>query len=192
MKTVWKIVKIVLIIAFILGLLFLGFFFYVGAHGVNGDHSTADPGEYEAYLDFVPSSGEFMPSLQNCGAYEKAGLSQREHVQMFLDYQSVCLFLQYSDEEYARQKDRIEKAYCFYTEPEGAFLDVSGSFRGYEFRIVRTDDRYTDLKRGKIIAFNDERKTILYACYDHNELDRIDNLEKEMKKILFIPNDWRS
>ena len=192
MKRVWKIIGIVLGSAILLALLLFLIIVGMAVFGFNNDKSTDDPSEYEAYLDFVPSSREFIPTLNDCGAYEKAGLSKREHVQMFLEYQSVCLFLQYSDEEYARQKDRIEKAYCFITEPELGFHDVSGNFGGYEFRIVKTDDTYTSLKEGKIIAFNDERKTILYACYDHNELDYIDNLKKEMKRIFCIPKDWRS
>lgn len=191
-KTIWKIVKIVLFSVFGLALVLFLIIVCEAYFGFNDDYSTDDLGEYEAYLDFPLSAREFMPELNDCGEYQKAGLSKRERVQFIFGHHSVCLFLRYCEDEYARQKDQIEENYSFYEKPDTVFRDISGSIGGYRVRMITTDDSYSDVKEGKFIGFNDDTNTILYAYYYDDDLDYIDNLDKTLKEYFFIPKDWRS
>ncbi len=191
-EKIWKIAKIVLLS--VLGAALLLFLFFVGEafFGVNDDHATDDMGEYEAYLEDPLGARSFMPAEEEWGVYEKAGLSRRERIQYIFGHYSVCLFLQYGEEEYDRQKQRIEEEYSFYEKPESCFHDVDGSIGGYRMRIVRTDSSYADLKGGQFIGLNDERHTVLYAYYYDDDVDYIENMDKTLKRYFFIPKAWKS
>ena len=192
MKKVWKIVGIVLGSAVLLALLFFLVIVCEAFFGFNDDYSAEDVGEYEAYLDFPLSAREFMPALSDCGEYQKAGLSRRERVQFIFGHHSVCLFLRYGEEEYARAKKQIEARYRFLEKTDTTFRDISGSICGYRVRMITTGDNYSDVKDGKFIGFNEDTNTILYAYYYDDDLDYIDDLDKTLKDYFFIPKDWRS
>lgn len=191
-KGIWKTVGIVLGKAALFGAAFFLIIVLKAFLGFNDNYSTYDLSEYESYLDYPLAAREFMPALDDCGEYLEAGISRRERVQFIFGHQSVCLFLQYSEEEYARQKEQIEKNYSFFEEPDGSFQDISGSIGGYRVRMVNTGDSYSDMKEGKFIGFNDKANVVLYMYYYDDDLDTIINMDKTLKRYFYIPISWRS
>ncbi len=190
-KKIWKTIGVVLGKA---ALFAAAFFLIIVLRlflGFNDDYSTHDLSKYESYLDYPLAAREFMPALDNCGEYQEAGISRRERVQFIFGHHSVCLFLRYSEEEYARQKEQLEKRYTFYEESNGVFEDVSGSIGSYRVRMVNTGDSYSDLKEGKFIGFNDEMNAVLYMYYYDDDLDTIMNMDKTLRKYFFVPRSWR-
>ena len=188
-KMILKLVGIVLgcVVLFFIIILCQAYF------GFNDDSSTEDLSEYQAYLDCVLSSQDSMPALEECGAYQKAKLSKREHLQYIFDYYSVCLFLQYDEEEYERQVEQIEKDYRFFQEPTYDLHEVTASIGGYEVRVVEPGDPIMPPVKGcLLIGFNDELHAIMYAYYDDIERDYISDLDKALKEYLYIPRDWKS
>lgn len=188
-KMILKLVGIVLgcVVLFFVFILCRAFF------GFNDDSSTEDLSEYQAYLDCVLASRDSMPALDECGAYQKAELSKREHIQYIFDYSSVCLFLQYTEEEYDKQAEQIEKDYLFFREPTGGLHEVTASIGGYEIRVVDPGDPSVSPYKGcLLIGFNEDLHAIMYACYYDEERDYIDDLDKALKEYLYIPRDWKS
>ena len=168
-------------------------YFFITYIGYNANDSTEDLSQYGAYLDCVLSSRDFMPAPEDCGPYQKEKLSKREHLQYIFDYYSVCLFLQYDEEEYERQVEQIEKDYRFFQEPTYDLHEVTASIGGYEVRVVEPGDPIMPPVKGcLLIGFNDELHAIMYAYYDDIERDYISDLDKALKEYLYIPRDWKS
>ncbi len=191
MKKALRIVGFVFASAILLGFLVLVFFAGQAFFGVNDDRSTDDLSRYGEYLAFVSSAEQYMPSPEDCGAFQRAELSRRDHIRYIFDFQSVCLFLQYGDGEYDRQKERIEREYRFIEEPDSSFRDVSASFKGYELRAVENDgDWGWPVKRALFIGFNEELHAVVYAYFDDVERDVIDDLADAVKEYFFFPKAW--
>ena len=191
-RKLWKIAKIVLIVILVLAALAVAFFFFMTFHGLNFDHSTDDLTKYDAYLDKVYNSREHMPTLASCGSYQKAGLSHR-HQESFYGFDSVCLFLEYSPEEYDAQKQRIEENYRFYSKPTETLQDVSGNVGGYWIRLADRDlSDYFLVKECLFIGLNDESNTIVYAYWYDDELDFIPDMDKILEEFFNFPGKWKS
>ena len=197
MKTVWKIVKIVLITALVLAVLLVGLYFFLLFHGLTRNQSTDDLTQYDSYLNidnkFDAGGKDNMPALTDCGEYSGGRVSVRRHRSMF-SFNAYALFLDYDADAYKRQKETILEQTEFLTETTESYRDVEADWNGFFVRPVLLNedgDPFDRVENNLFIGFDDEAHRILYASYNDHELDEIDELEKELDYYFYYPKELR-
>lgn len=101
---------------------------------------------------------------------------------VFFDSNCYMLFCRYTEEEYARQTDRIGAEYVFQTEPltaHGYAVDPTVTMDGYEFRFLSFNDyKLVYPKYMMLIATNEENHEVVYLWYEDDDLDYIESIEE--------------
>ncbi len=192
MKTMWKIVKIVLITALVLAVLYVGLYFLFLFRGVTQDRSTDDLTEYERSLDAVYHAVDYMPSLDDCGSYTAAAVSFRQHESLF-PHDGVMLLLRYDAAGFEEQRRSVEEKYRFYTEPNEYLRDTTASVNGYDIRMADMDiPKDWCVHQCLFIGINEDAKCIMYAYYYDSELDYIDDLDEIVSEYFFFPTETQT
>ena len=192
MKLVWKIVKIVLITALVLAVLYVGLYVLFLFRGVTQDRSTNDLTEYERSLDDVYHAVDYMPSLDDCGFYTAAAVSFRQHESMF-PHDGVMLLLRYDAAGFEEQRRSVEEKYRFYTEPNEYLRDTAASVNGYDIRLADIDiPEDWCVHQCLFIGINEDAKCIVYAYYYDSELDYIEDLDEIVSEYFFFPTETQT
>jgi len=125
-----------------------------------------------------------MPSPREVGGPEAIEYYDMSSSMVIFVRYTDTLICTYSEEEYAKEKARIEESYVFEDEPcigyGGHYCESSAEIDGYTFRLLETDGQYKEIDFPKmliIIGTNDETCEIVYTAFSDFNLDYIESLE---------------
>ena len=124
--------------------------------------------------------------LERVGDYEDAYYQYYFHNMGIFTSEASTLILEYTPENYALEKQKIEDEYIFQKAPieDEAFGGVI--FEEYEFNIGEWEficcysDGWTKFEyvdRFRIVGFNERENSIAYLDFEDNDLDSIDDAE---------------
>lgn len=136
--------------------------------------------DIDNYYDDVKNyyAGSFMPDLKTMSGYTEAEYYSRKDNNIFPEY-SLQLIVRYEEDNFIKEKERLEDAYMYLDEPRKLYDDncytipvESFSISGYNFKIVNSaDDSFP--KRFGMIGISDEKYEIAYLWVYCPDLDYI-------------------
>ena len=155
-------------------------------------YETTDIGQYQKYLDKCRFSEEYMPDINDIGDYEGITITAKEKLNLFA-VDSVALFVEYDDENYAKAVNYIENNYTFFDGTEGVNIeDTIAEINGFQFRMVnlKLDSPYT-IKKILCVGKNDEDKTVAYAFIYDPDVDVFRSMQKRIPDNVYFPRKYR-
>ena len=135
-----------------------------------------------------------MPGLDEIGEYNDVGYFSRKDKSIFPDC-SMQLVVKYDEEEYLKEKEKLNTAYTYLEEPQKADFDDTVytipieefSADGYDFKIAKFEDTVYPKNFG-MVGTSDEKFEIVYLWLYAPDLDYIcettANEIKEMNEFL--------
>lgn len=171
----------------ILFILLLGLFlFFFISFVLGGDYEWICHYEGEEALENYAAAsekGDAIPVLSKIG--EPSHVEFHDYLLQFAIFRSDAdtLICQYSDTDYLIQKNALEDAYTFQTDPivdDDRICDPIAEIDGYNFRFL---EDHADIdweldypKRMVLIGLNDTTREIVYVSFYDFDLDYIDSL----------------
>ena len=152
----------------------------------NIDNYTDDIEKYQA--------NSFMPDLEDIGEYTDVAYFVRKDEGIFPEY-SMQLVVKYGEEEFLKEKERLESAYTYLDEPQKPDWDntvyiipiEAFSCAGFNFKIAVFDDTVYPKNFG-MVGVADEEYEIAYLWLYALDLDYIcktdANAVKEMNEFI--------
>lgn len=160
-------------------------------------YSSTNEDDYEKYVSEVHDADQFMPDLKNLGEYESVFVGRKDvltdvlTIFLFGITKSVSLIVNYDDEEYLDQKQKVLAKYEFWEEGPKDVPDVEARAKGFDFKVVDGEAfGYDDYSYGShilfIVGFDEKDSKIAYLCFYDSERDRIKNLDRFIKKSFVL------
>lgn len=152
----------------------------------NIENYAEDSKEYHA--------GSFMPDLEDIGKYKDAEYFLRKDESIFPEY-SMQLVVKYDEEDFLKEKTRLETAYTYLDKPQKADWDNSVytipitefSGFGFDFKIAKFEDTEYPKNFG-MVGISDAKSEIAYLWFyaqDYDYICKTDANElKEMNEFL--------
>ena len=160
--------------------------------GLFTKYETTDIGQYQKYLDKCLFSEEYMPDIDDIGDYEGITITAKEELILFA-VDSVALFVEYDDENYAKAVNYIENNYTFFDGTEGVNIeDTIAEINGFQFRMVnlKLDSPYTT-KKILCVGKNDEDKTVAYIFIYDAEINVFESMQYRIPDNVYFPKKYR-
>ena len=148
------------------------------------------------YVDDIKAyeASYFMPNLDNIGKYNDVEYFSRKDETIFPDY-SMQLIVKYDEEEFLKEKEKLNTAYTYLETPQKADFDDTVytipieefSAFGFDFKIAQFEDTVYPKNFG-IVGISDEKFEIVYLWIYSPDLDFIcetnANEIKEMNEFI--------
>ena len=136
----------------------------------------------------------FMPDLEDVGEYKDVEYFSRKDESIFPEY-SMQLVVKYNEEEFLKEKEKLNTAYTYLETPQKADFDdtvytipiVEFSASGFDFKIAQFEDTVYPKNFG-MVGISDEKFEIVYLWIYSPDLDYIcetnRNEIKEMNEFI--------
>ena len=150
----------------------------------------------DKYVDDIKAyeASSFMPNLDNIGKYNDVEYFSRKDKSIFPEY-SMQLVVKYDEEEFLKEKEKLNTAYTYLDVPQTADFDdtvftipiESFSAAGFDFKVAKFDDTVYPKNFG-MVGISDEKFEIAYLWIYAPDLDYIcetnRNEIKEMNEFI--------
>ena len=148
------------------------------------------------YVDDIKAyeASSFMPNLDNIGKYNDVEYFSRKDESIFPEY-SIQLIVKYDEEEFLKEKEKLNTAYTYLDVPQKADFDDTVytipieefSAAGFDFKIAKFEDTVYPKNFG-MVGTSDEKFEIVYLWIYAPDLDYIcetnRNEIKEMNEFI--------
>ncbi len=133
----------------------------------------------------------FMPDLDNIGEYVNIDYFSKKYESFFPEY-SMQLVVKYNEEEFLKEKERLETAYTYLDKPQLDDTDYrmpvkQFSAYGFDFKIAVFEDTVFPKNYG-MVGISDQSQEIAYLWAYCPDLDLICTIsedgQKEMLKFV--------
>lgn len=136
----------------------------------------------------------FMPNLENVGEYTEISYFSRKDESFFPEY-SMQLIVSYDEENFLKEKERLETAYTYLDEPQKTDGDNAVytipiekfSAAGFDFKVAKFDNTFYPKYFG-MVGVSDEKCQIAYLWVYALDLDYICETDaneiKEMNEFI--------
>ena len=150
------------------------------------ENYAADVEKYGASL--------FMPELENIGQYTAISYFSRKDESIFPEY-SIQLIVSYDEENFLKEKERLETAYTYLDEPQKNDMDdtvytipiEAFSCAGFDFKVAKFDNTFYPKYFG-MVGVSDDKCQIAYLWIYALDLDYIcetdANVIKKMNEFI--------
>lgn len=144
------------------------------------------------YVDDIKAyeASSFMPNLDNIGKYNDVEYFSRKDESIFPEY-SIQLIVKYDEEEFLKEKEKLNTAYTYLDVPQKADFDDTVytipieefSAAGFDFKIAEFEDTVYPKNFG-MVGTSDEKFEIVYLWIYAPDLDYIcETNANEIKKM---------
>ena len=179
-----KIIKF-LIKMFLVMLVFYAIFYAVTLFSWSDKHTSSDISNYNNLLNEVKNADEYMPSIEDFGAYDSLNISRKTtHSFMWNPVETVSIVVKYESSKFDEEKQKIYANYSFLTYTTDSMLDINACVNGYDIMIVEMCDDYP--KSFLAIGINEETHSIAYMFNYDFDIDTIKDLDDYIEKYYVL------
>lgn len=141
---------------------------------------STDIDNYSKDCDAVMHASELMPDISELGDYTDLKYTYCHSSILGLESDGLALFVKYSQETYAKEKQKLLTSYTFLEEPviiSDRYVIPLAEFEYKDYRIkVVPDDAYTGMSSCKsfmMLGVNDDKCAVTYLYFYDPEIDCI-------------------
>lgn len=144
---------------------------------------------------------DIMPSLDDLPKYQNIAYKYTHKSMFFFESHSVALIVNYDDETYKREKDKLAEKYTFLNKKVGFRFDKSRylipeyefSVNSYNFKVVdRNEKSNTQFPKSfGMIGISEEKKSIAYLYFYDTDLDSIGREDDKSPMADFVKDYFK-
>ncbi len=161
---------------------------------------TTSSSDIENYLNtgttIDSNAKDIMPELDDLPKYEKVKYKYTHKSLLIFESQSVALIVNYDDNTFESEKDKIDEQYTFLDKKIKSSFDESKyyipeyefSLKSYDFRVVaKNDTSNTEFPKSfGMIGVSEDKKSIAYLYFYDSDLDYIGEANEKNPMANFV------
>ena len=149
--------------------------------------------DYISMIRGVRFAEDYMPQIEELGEYKQLRVARYDESALIYYTKNIVLVVEYDQENYQKQQDKIEKENVFISEttihdvPKSYESDYFAHVNGFYIRVVKDSIVGSAMDHDYYIGFNDAEQKVAYIFCRDDECTRFDVIGDYIQEYCVFP-----